>query len=185
MRFSGRLVLTLLCALVLAGLVHLATVLAIPRLSERTAFWRLGDQPADGKATLIPTGDERPWPMRPDPAVVLAACRYDLAAGPARIAARTGALFESLSFFSRTGTLFFSVTDRAAVRGALDLVVMTKPQLDAAIAEDDEPSRDVRVLAPQSDGFVIVRVLATSASDREEAQAAARSVSCSADTARG
>ena len=56
--------------------------------------------------------------------------------------------------------MFFAVTDRAAVRGELELVVMTRRQLDEALAseDEDEPSRDVRIVAPRGEGLVIVRV---------------------------
>ena len=100
-----------------------------------------------------------------------------------RISAQTGSLFQSLSFHARGGGVFFAITDRAAVRGALDLVVMTRRQLDEALAaeDQDEPSRDVRIVAPQREGFVVVRALAALPSLREEAEAAAKSVSCTID----
>ena len=70
--------------------------------------------------------------------------------------------------------MFFAVTDRAAVRGELEIVAMTARQLDEARAAEDEndPSRDVRIVAPEQQGFVIVRVAAP---DAEPAAAGGRS----------
>jgi uncharacterized membrane protein len=113
----------------------------------------------------------------------VAACGYNLDEGPVRISARTGPLFQSLSFHARAGGIFFAVTDRAAIRGSLDLVIMTRQQLDEALAREDEddPTRDVRIISPSREGLVIVRVLAGLPSQRLEAEAAASSVSCTID----
>jgi uncharacterized membrane protein len=79
--------------------------------------------------------------------------------------------------------VFYALTDRAAVRGELELVVMTPRQLDEALAMEDEndPSRDVRILTAQREGFVIVRVAAPLPSLRAEAEATAKAVSCVID----
>ena len=100
-----------------------------------------------------------------------------------RVSARTGALFQSVSLHARAGGVFFAITDRAAVRGALDLVLMTRRQLDEALATEDpdEPSRDVRIVAPSREGLVVIRVLAAFPSQREEASEVAKSVSCTID----
>ena len=71
------------------------------------------------------------------------------------------------------------------MRGALDLVIMTRRQLDEALASEDpdEPSRDVRIVAPGREGLVAVRVLAALPSQHEMAAEASRSVSCTIDRA--
>ena len=181
---SARFLLATLCGLFLAGIVHLTAVLAVPWLSERDAFSRLRPTLTADRSELVaaPAAADT-WLPQPDPAVAVAACAYSLDEGPVRIAATTGPLFQSLSFHARGGGVFFAVTDRAAIRGALDLVVMTRRQLDEALAteDQDEPSRDVRIVAPQREGFVVVRVLAAFPSLREEAETAAKSVSCTID----
>ena len=180
----ARFLLATLCGLMLAGIVHLTVVLAIPWLSERDAFSRLrATMTADKSELIAPPRASDTWLPHPDPAVAVAACAYNLDEGPVRIAAQTGALFQSLSFHARAGGVFFAITDRAAIRGALDLVVMTRRQLDEALAveDQDEPSRDVRIVAPQREGFVVVRALAAFPSLREEAETAAKSVSCTID----
>ncbi len=83
--------------------------------------------------------------------------------------------------------MFFAVTDRAAVRGELEIVVMTRRQLDEALAEEDEdePSRDVRIVAPRQEGLIVVRAAAPFPSQRREAEEAAKAVSCAIDGAEG
>ena len=174
-----RFLLATLWGLVLAGIVHVAAVLGIPWVSEQDAFSRLRPTLAADRSEIVAAGGES-WLPRPDPAAVLGACAYNLAEGPLRVSARTGAMFESLSFHTGGGGIFYALTDLAAVRGTLDLVVMTQAQRDEAVAgeDEDEPSNDVRVVAPRREGFVIVRVVAPFPSQREEAEAVAKSVSC-------
>ena len=172
------------CGLVLAGIVHLAAVLAMPWLSERDAFSRLRSTLTADKSEIVAapaTADT--WLPQPDPALAVSACAYNLDEGPTRVSAQTGPLFQSLSFHAKASGTFFAITDRAAIRGALDLVVMTRQQLDEALAseDEDEPTRDVRIVAPHREGFVVVRVLAAFPSLREEAETAAKSVSCTID----
>ncbi len=184
MRPLARIALATLCGLVLAGMVHLSAVLAMPWLAERDAFSRLRATVAADRSELVAgPGDDSTWLPHPDPAAALATCAYNLDEGPVRVSARTGALFQSLSMHARGSGVFFAITDRAAIRGALDLVVMTRRQLDLALAQEDEedPSRDVRIVSPTREGLIVVRALAAHPSQRELAAEAARSVSCTID----
>jgi len=63
-------------------------------------------------------------------------------------------------------------------------VILTRAQYDEALADDDEndPSRDVRIVAPDTRGFVVVRVIASLPSQRPAANAAVQAVSCTTDT---
>ena len=178
------------CGLVLAGVVHIATVLAIPRLSEADALSRAGSSesldhplPIYTLSTSANLAPAEAWLPAPDPSVAVGVCAYDLDDGPTRVSARTGPLALSLAVHGRRGA-FYAVTDQAAVRGALDLVVLTRAQYDAALASDDEnePSRDVRIIAPERQGFVVVRVIAGLPSQRPAANTAVQAVSCTIDS---
>ncbi len=63
-------------------------------------------------------------------------------------------------------------------------MILTRAQYDEALADDDEndPSRDVRIVAPDARGFVVVRVIAGLPSQRPAANAAVQAVSCTTDT---
>jgi uncharacterized membrane protein len=178
---SGRFILATLCGLVLAAGVHIVIILGIPKYANKDAFSRLAGTSTIEQATLVSApGGSGTWLSRPDPAVAVAACAFDLTGGPLRISAKPGPLFQSLSLHSRGGGVFFAVTDRAAVRGELDMVIMTQRQLDEALAaeDEDEPSRDVRIVTPRREGFVMVRVAAPFPSQRAEAENAAKAVAC-------
>ena len=182
----SRFLLATLCGLVLAAAVHIAIILAVPRFAEQDPFSRLQDTMAAENAQLVSAPGGGPtWMPQPDPAVAVAACAFDLQDGPVRVSTRTGPLFQSISLHAKGGGVFYALTDRAAVRGELELVVMTRRQLDEALAQDDEsdPSRDVRIVAPRRQGLVIVRVAAPLRSLRAQAEEAAKTVSCVIDAA--
>jgi uncharacterized membrane protein len=184
MRALNRFLLATLTGVTLAVGVHIAVILASPRYAEKDAFAKIQSTLEAENAQIVSApGGANTWLPMPDPAFALAACAFDLSAGPARIAAKTGSLFLSFAFHTKTGGVFFAVTDRAAVRGELEIVVMTPRQLDAARAEEDEnePSRDVRIVAPERQGFVVVRVAAPMPSLRAQAEEAAKAVACTVD----
>jgi uncharacterized membrane protein len=181
MRGFSRFLIATLCGLVLAVGVHIASIFATPRLAENDAFAKIEPTLTSDNAQLISApGAEDTWVPLPDPAIAVAACAFDLRDGPMRVSAKTGSNLLSFSFHKESGGAFFAVTDRAAVRGELEIVAMTARQLDEARANEDEnePSRDVRIVSPEPQGFVIVRVAAPTPSQRPQAEEAAKAVSC-------
>ncbi len=195
----GRFILATLCGLVLAGLVHVATVLAIPYLAAGDALARSRATLANDTSVLVhaaetggpaEAGPAQPaaavpaegWLPPQDPAVAVGVCAYDLDDGPVRITAETGPLIETIALHGRSGA-YYAITDQAAVRGTVELVIMTRRQFDEALAtaDEDERNRDVRIIAPSRQGFVSVRVLAALPSQQAQANEAARSVSCTID----
>ncbi|MCB8820081.1 DUF1254 domain-containing protein [Microvirga rosea] len=172
------------CGLVLAAGVHIAVVLAAPYFAQNDAFGRLQETLTEDQAQVISApGASKTWVPLADPATAVAACAFDLSDGPVRVTAKTAQDFLSFSFHTKTRGVFFAVTDRAAVRGELELVVMTPRQLDEARAAEDEndPSRDVRIVAPQEQGYIVVRVAAPHASQRGRAEETAKAVTCTVD----
>lgn len=186
----GRILLATLSAFVLAALVHIAVVLAIPSLSESDALTKARTSetldhamPVYTLSTGTSPAPAEAWLPIPDPSVAVGICAYNLAEGPMRVSARTGALMLSLAVHGRRGA-FYAVTDQAAVRGALDLVILTRAQYDEALANEDENdvSRDVRIVATEREGFVVVRAVAALPSQRQAANEAVQAVSCTIDS---
>ena len=177
-----------LYAALLGALVHLAAILAIPSVAARDAFARLAPLGALNRTILL----ERPSPtvrLLPygDPAVASAFCRFDLSQGPVRVRARIARSgFASLSFHTRPGSVFYALTDKAAVRGELDALVLTAAQLRVVAAKDneDEPSQDLRIVSSSVEGFALVRALSEQPSLYPEAEADARSLTCVSETAK-
>jgi uncharacterized membrane protein len=176
-----RFALATLAGLVLAGIVHIVTILLIPQLSEHDAAAAYATLGSGGKAELISSGTPGKPDLRDaDPAAVMAVCSYDLSAGPIRVIARTGSLPLGLSLQRRGGGVVYAITDRAAIRGTLEFVVMTEAQHDERLAndEDGETTRELRVVSDTEQGLIVARVLAERPSDRTEAEALATGVAC-------
>ena len=181
----ARPIMTTLAGLMLAAIVHIVTILAVPALSQRDAVHAYRELGTEGHAALIPPPGKAQGlpPLREaDPDVVTAICSYDLSAGPVRVVARTGALPLGLTLHRQGGGVIYAITDRAAIRDVLEFLVMTEAQRDERIAADEEgeTSRELRVVSDTEQGLIVARVLMRLPSDRADAEALATGVACEA-----
>ena len=172
-------------ALTLGALVHFLTILLIPQMATDDAFARLTQLGAPGATIALPPAapNARSFPYG-DPAVAGAFCRYDLSAGPVRVRSPTGrAGFAAISFHSRRGAVFYALTDRAATHGVMEAVIVTPAQLRALVASDDEdnPSEDLRIVSPTTQGYVLARVFSEEPSLYPSAQDQATAMTCALD----
>ena len=171
-----------LYAALIGALVHLVTILVIPLFATHDAFARLAPLGPVNATILL----ERPGPnnrLTPygDPAVASAFCRFDLSNGPVRVRvriARSG--FASLSFHTRPGSVFYALTDKAAVHGQLEALVLTAAQLRIVAARDneDEPSQDLRIVSSTVEGFALVRAFSEQPGLYPQAETDARALVC-------
>lgn len=178
-----RFVMATLAGLILAAIVHIVTVLAIPALSRHDAAHAYRELGTEGHAETAPSpGNARGLPAlrEADPNVVTAICSYDLSAGPMRVVARTGTLPLGLTLHRQGGGVLYAITDRAAIRGTLEFLVMTEAQRDERIAADEEgeTSRELRIVSDTEQGLIVARVLLRLPSDRADAEALATGVAC-------
>jgi uncharacterized membrane protein len=184
-RFSGFLPYVVAVVFVAAA-VHLVSILAMPELAPHDAYARLSALAKPGRMTLLPRAlpGHEITPFE-DPALAQAVCLYDLSNGPLDLHAEledSGLL--TLSFRTRSGRIFYSMTDQAALHGEIEVRIMTQPQLEAVEENDDEeePLQELRLVAPSMKGFVLVNALAAFPSERAEAESRATSISCSPET---
>jgi uncharacterized membrane protein len=175
-RRIARFIWLTLAGLTLAAFIHIIIILAVPGLSEKDAaslFAEYGEQGKVERIDLAAVADS-------DPFTVVAACAFDLGAGPFRVSARTGDSLLSLSLHRRGGGVTYAITDRAAVRGLIEFVVLTPRQLEERLARDDEGDsvRELRVVSAAETGIVVARALIRRPSDRVEAEALVAAVAC-------
>ena len=173
-------------ALTLAAFVHLTAVWLIPRYATHDAFATLSRLGAPDATTLVAAG-KAPFPLL-DPATPVAFCLYDLRRGPARVTLPMGRPgFMALSFHASSGVAFFALTDRAANGGKIEAVLVTADQLKTLQAHDDEdnPSQDLRILAPGPTGFALARALAESPALTGDAENAAKRLTCKVEASAG
>jgi uncharacterized membrane protein len=167
---------------VVAALTHFVVLLALPAVAEHDAFARVEALAPPFRTVAVPAAASalRAFPYL-DPAAAAAICRYDLAGGPVRVKAPLGdAPFASLSFHSRRGVTFYTLTDRAASKGRIEALLVTAEQLRALVARDDEdnPSEDLRIVSPTAQGFALARALSASPDRLGDAAAQAQAMAC-------
>jgi len=172
--------LAVVAGVLLAGMIHIVSILAMPGLSRASAFQRVTASTPLFQTVLL--GGARAPAVSPlDPATAVAVCAYDLANGPARVRVETRDQLLTLSFIGDDSRVIYGLTDRAAQKGVIELVLVTRPQLDEALAldEEDEVQGELRVLSPTRRGLAVARVLVGLPSERSEAEALSSGLRCS------
>jgi uncharacterized membrane protein len=156
-----RWALWLLGGLLLGGIVHLATVLLLPRTATQDAYTRLTALSPVNKVVPLqaPTPDDAVMPFM-DPAFAAAVCRYDLADGPMKFSVPVSQAYTSVSFYTRNGVAYYAINDRAAGRRVIELDLMTREQR-ADLPDDTEVTAADRLIveSPTATGLILVRAL--------------------------
>ncbi len=173
-----------LLALVIAGLVHLSTVLALPWLAARDGFVRLGALVRDNEMSLVTNADAKAILPYSDPATAIAGCRYVLDKGPVRVRAIVGPSALSVIFIRKGAGIFQSVSDRAATQNVLDIVIATPEQMQKVISldSDDEPVQEIRLASSDEVGLVLVRAVVPTESERGQIEALVASATCEGES---
>lgn len=169
-----------------AGIVHIVSILALPRLVEADPFTRLSALTEPARMRLLP----RPAPGRQllpfaDPAVARGACLFDLSTAPLRLAGTIDSdRLLTLSFRTRDGHVFFSMTDHAAARGELNILVVSPSQLEeleAASSADEDTAQELRLVSPALQGIILVDALAALPGEWTRAEERIMRVRCEAE----
>jgi len=148
--------------LLLGGIVHLATVLAMPRAATQDAYSRLVPvAPVNAIALLpAPTPEASIVPFM-DPAFATAVCRYDLSTGAIKLNAPVSEAYTSVTFYTRNSVAYYAINDRAAGRRAIELDLMTAAQHAQVPEEEDVTAADRLIIdSPTTTGIIALRALA-------------------------
>jgi uncharacterized membrane protein len=157
-----RWLLLLLGGALLGGIVHLATIIVLPRTATQDAYSRLAPTaPVDTVTALsTPSPEAAAMPFM-DPAFASAICRYDLAKGPLKLTVPLSLAYTSVSFYTRNDVAYYAINDRAAGRRVIELNLMTSEQR-SQIPEDEEVTAADRLIveSPTLTGLIAIRALA-------------------------
>lgn len=156
----GRFVYATFVGLIGAGLVHLAIVLLLPRLSENDVWRQIEEKAAlNDPVRLDRYGVELGAARTLDPMFAVIACRYDLASGPFSITAPPTGDFWSVAIFDDFGRILFSANDRIVATENLDIVVARAEQL-RILQQTSRPEFSNAVLteASRDKGFAVLRI---------------------------
>lgn len=175
-----RWLLWLLAGALLGGIVHLVTVLILPRTATQDAYSRFsGITPVNAVAAVkVPTPQDAVIPFM-DPAFAAAVCRYDLSSGPLKLSIPVGTAYTSVSFYTRRGVAYYAINDRAAGRRVIELDLMTSQQ-KSNLPDDEEVTAADRLIveSPSVTGLIMMRALAPEPSVAPVARAALANARC-------
>lgn len=165
----------------LGGIVHLATIIILPRTATQDAYSRLAPTAPINTVVAVPapTPESAPMPFM-DPAFASAVCRYDLSRGPLKLSVPVSLAYTSVSFYTRYDVAYYAINDRAAGKRVIELDLMTADQHNQ-MPEDEEITAADRLIveSPTLTGLIAIRALAPEPGLMTMAQSAIAAASCS------
>jgi uncharacterized membrane protein len=179
-----RLLFTIIAGVLLGGVVHLVSVLALPRIATQDAHSRLTPmtklnavtqlRPADPGNTLMPYLD---------PAFAIAVCRYDLSGGTIKLTVPVSQAYTSVSFYTRNEIAYYAINDRSAGKKVIELDLMTEAQHND-LPEDEEVTAADRLIidSPTTTGLIVLKALAPEPGLMPQAQASLAASRCALQT---
>jgi uncharacterized membrane protein len=179
-----RLLFTIVAGVVLGLVVHLVSVLALPRIATQDAYSRLTPMTKLNGVTQLPLADPNTSPMPfMDPAFALAICRYDLSSGPIKLTVPVSQAYTSLSFYTRNELAYYAINDRSAGKKVIELDLMTEAQ-HSALPEDEEVTAADRLIidSPTPTGLILMKALAAEPGLMPQAQATLQAATCGLQT---
>ncbi len=160
-----RLLFTIIAGALLGGIVHLVSVLALPRIATQDAYSRLTPITTLNSVIALPLADPNNALMPfMDPAFAIAICRYDLSAGPIKLAVEVA---------------YYAINDRSAGRKVIELDLMTEAQ-HADLPEDEDVTAADRLIidSPTATGLIVLKALAPEPGLMPQAQGSLAASSC-------
>ena len=162
----------LVAILFLAGTIHIGAILLVPTFARADGWSRLAAFAGEDRFAEIPVvGGDRKTVAGLDPLFVNGACRVGLADSPAAITVEARDRFWSLALYDRKGTIVFSLNDRTAIEGRLDMVVVSPAQnVQIKSAMPTALQQSIVVEAKSDDLIALLRLFAPTAAAQQEAQ---------------
>jgi uncharacterized membrane protein len=157
-----RFLLWLLGGILLGGVVHLATVLLLPRMATKDAYSRLAPLTPVNKVVPVPapSPDKATMPFM-DPAFAMAVCRYDLTDAPLKFSVPISQAYTSVSFYTRSDIAYYAINDRAAGRRVIELDLMTTDQHNDLPDNEEITAADRLIVeSPTNTGLIVIKALA-------------------------
>jgi uncharacterized membrane protein len=179
-----RVLFTIIAGVLLGGVVHLVSVLALPRIATQDAYSRLAPMTKLNAVTPLPLADPNNAPMPfMDPAFATAICRYDLSGGSIKLEVPVSQAYTSVSFYTRNEVAYYAINDRSAGRKVIELDLMTEAQ-HADLPEDEDVTAADRLIidSPTATGLIVLKALAAEPGLMPQAQTTLAASTCKLQT---
>jgi uncharacterized membrane protein len=179
-----RVMLAVVGGILLGGVVHLVSVLALPRIASQDAYSRLMAMTRVNAVTPLPPADPGVSPMPfMDPAFAVAICRYDLSAGSIKLTVPVSQAYTSVSFYTRSDVAYYAINDRSAGRKVIELNLMTEAQHAELPEEEDVTAADRLIIdSPSATGLIVLKALAPEPGMMEQVKASLAAATCRLQT---
>ena len=176
-----RLAFTVAAGVLLGLIVHLVSVLALPKIASEDAYSRLTPLTKLNAVTQLPLADPGNTLMPYlDPAFAEAICRYDLSTGPLKLKVPVSQAYTSVSFYTRNELAYYAINDRSAGKKVIELDLMTEAQHNDLPEDEDVTAADRLIIdSPTNTGLIVMKALAAEPSLMAQAQASLAASSCS------
>ncbi len=157
-----RWMMLLLGGALLGGIVHLATIMLVPRTATQDAYSRISPTaPVNAIAPIPAPEPDKSLTSFMDPAFAAVVCRYDLSEGAIKLTVPVSQAYTSVTFYTRYGVAYYAINDRAAGRRLIELELMTPEQRSLLPEEEDVTAADRLIVeSPTATGLIAVRALA-------------------------
>jgi len=152
--------LTIPATLVLASIIHLLAVLALPSLAPRSAWQRLSALGEPNEMVILPAASpsHQSLPlMAPD--VRYAICRYDISDGPVRLTTQILDDFWIIAFYTPAGQNFYTISGGELKRDKIEIIISTKREAIFEVGANilDDVDDVVVVATPERQGVAMIR----------------------------
>ncbi len=157
-----RLLFTVIAGVLLGGVVHLVSVLALPKIATQDAYSRLTPMTKLNGVTQLPAAEPGNSVMPYlDPAFAVAICRYDLSTGPIKLTVPVSQAYTSVSFYTRNELAYYAINDRSAGKKVIELDLMTEAQHNELPEDEEITSADRLIIdSPSVTGLIVLKALA-------------------------
>jgi uncharacterized membrane protein len=179
-----RLAFTVIAGVLLGLIVHLVSVLALPRIATQDAYSRLTPITKLNAVSVLPPADPGNTLMPfLDPAFAVAICRYDLSSGSIKLAVPVSQAYTSVSFYTRNDVAYYAINDRSAGKKVIELDLMTEAQHNELPEDEDVTAADRLIIdSPTTTGLIVMKALAAEPGLMPQAQASLATSKCNVQT---
>ena len=176
-----RLLFAIIAGVLLGLIVHLVSVLALPRIATQDAYSRLTPITKLNAVSVLPTADPSNTLMPfLDPAFAVAVCRYDLSSGSIKLTVPVSQAYTSVSFYTRNELAYYAINDRSAGKKVIELDLMTEAQHNDLPEDEDVTAADRLIIdSPTTTGLIVMKALAAEPGLMPQAQASLAASRCS------
>ncbi|SMQ61030.1 Uncharacterized membrane protein [Devosia lucknowensis] len=155
-----RTLLWLIGGVLLGGVIHIVTILALPLLAEETTWTRVSAYEAANRIVILPRIEPgQPNPLQLDPELIYGLCQIDLGEGPAYLSGVLPDAFWSVALYNQSGVVSYSTTNRDGIGQTVEVGIFNAAQTRLLAQQQIDIAEGLLVVESTTDDlFALVRL---------------------------